>query len=156
MKLKFTKFQNALEILGLLFIAGIIIFVCIKWNQLPDKIPGHYNSAGVIDRWGNKSEIFIMPIVGILLYIMITVLTFFPSVWNVPVLTNEENRETMYRCVRTLVIFTKIEMLALFACITVYMATVQRLPAIFLPVTMFVLFGTIIYGTIRTYQLAKK
>ncbi|MDR3668184.1 MAG: DUF1648 domain-containing protein [Ignavibacteriaceae bacterium] len=156
MKLKYTKIQIALEIVGLLLIIGMIIFICVRWNQIPQKIPGHYNAMGEIDRWGSKSEILIMPIVGILLYIFITIMSFFPLIWNVPIQVTDENKEAVYLVVKSLIIFTKIEMLGMFFYINYYTATSQSLPIVFLPVSMMILFGTIIFFILRTYRTGKK
>ena len=38
-----------------------------------DLIPAHYNAAGQIDRWGNKSELLIFPITTIIIGIIFLV-----------------------------------------------------------------------------------
>ncbi|MBP3339984.1 MAG: SdpI family protein [Lachnospiraceae bacterium] len=43
------------------FIPLMITLFLVRY--LPDKIPGHYDAMGNIDRWGSKYEILIMPIV---------------------------------------------------------------------------------------------
>jgi uncharacterized membrane protein len=50
-----------------MLLMAMIIFVCMQWNQLLDKMPGHYNAIGEVDRWGSKSEIIVLPIVAALL-----------------------------------------------------------------------------------------
>lgn len=35
-------------------------YLAFIWNELPEKVPMHYNLKGEIDRYGNKSELFIM------------------------------------------------------------------------------------------------
>jgi hypothetical protein len=131
---------------------GIIAFVYTRWNQLPSQIPGHYNAMGKIDRWGSKNEILIMPIMGTLLYIFITVMSFFPQTWNLPVKVTDENKETVYTSAKSLIIFTKVEVLSIFLYITYYTATTQPLPIAFLPVSMIILFSTIIFFTVRIYR----
>ena len=85
MKIKYTKFQITLEIISLLLVIGMIAFVCLRWNQLPKQIPGHYNAMGEVNRWGSKNEILIMPIMSALLYALLTVVSFIPMLWNIPV-----------------------------------------------------------------------
>lgn len=153
---KYTKMQIALEIAGLLLIVGMITFICVQWNHIPKQIPWHYNALGEIDRWGSKSEILIMPIVGILLYIGITVISFFPQIWNIPVRVTDKNEEAVYRCMRNLLILTKIEMVGIFLYLTFYSAIAQPLHIAFLPVLLIVLFGTMIFFIVRTYQIGKK
>lgn len=156
MKAKYTKFQIALEIIGILLLLGMIIFVCIKWSQLPDQIPGHYDSKGVINRWGSKNEIFIVPIVSVVLYASMTLISFFPSLWNIPISANNKNKEAVYRCTRSLLILTNIEMLGMFFFMTYNQANSQALPADFLPVTMVIIFGTLTFFVIRIIKFAKK
>lgn len=40
-----------------------LIVTCFVLRFLPDKIPMHYDLNGNIDRWGNKTESLIFPIV---------------------------------------------------------------------------------------------
>jgi hypothetical protein len=131
---------------------GIIAFVYTRWNQLPSQIPGHYNAMGKIDRWGSKNEILIMPIMGTLVYIFITVMSFFPQTWNLSVQVTDENRETVYSYAKSLIILTKVEVLSIFFYLTYYMATTQPLPIAFLPVSMIILFSTIIFFTVKIYR----
>lgn len=148
-KLKYTKLQIVLEIIGLLILIGTIAFVCIRWNQLPPQIPEHYNAMGKIDRWGSKSEIVIMPIIGVFIYVLITVISFFPEIWNLPVQVTDENKETVHSRARSLLILTKVEMLGIFFYIIFYMAITQPLPMAFLPVSLIILFCTIIFFILR-------
>lgn len=148
-----NKFQIALEITGLLLLAGMFAFIYIQWNQLPQQIPAHYNAMGEIDRWGSKTEILIMPIIGIFLYVLLTTVSFFPGLWNVPVQITEENKEVVYQHTRNLLIFLKVEMIAVFFYITYYMATIQPLPITFLPVFMIILFFPIVYYMVRIRRL---
>lgn len=81
-----------LEAIGLLSLVGMILYIAVNWSNIPELIPGHYNSAGEIDRWGSKSEILVPPIVGIIMYIGLSVVTLFPSIWNVPCEITDRNR----------------------------------------------------------------
>jgi uncharacterized membrane protein len=156
LKLKYTKLQIALEIIGLLLLIAMFAFVCIQWNQLPLQIPVHYNATGEIDSLGSKTEILIMPVIGIFLYVLLTVVAFFPQIWNVPVRITKENKEAVYQHTMNLIILLKIEMLAMFFYITYYMATMQPLPITFIPILMIILFGTIIFYILRTSRLGTR
>ena len=52
------KFKK--EIPFLLIALLPFIYLAFIWNNLPDKIPMHWNGSGEIDRWGDKSELFMM------------------------------------------------------------------------------------------------
>lgn len=155
MKLKHTKFQIVMEVFGLVLLAAMFLFVILKWNELPDKIPGHYNALGEIDRWGNKSEILFVPIISTILYLSLLIISFFPSIWSLPSY-REENKERVYRCTRSLLIFMNVEIVALFFYVTIYQTTLQPLPALFLPVFLTVIFGTLIFFLVRLFKLGKR
>jgi uncharacterized membrane protein len=156
MKIKYTKFQIVLEIVGLLILISMIAFVSIRFGKLPDKIPGHYNVMGEVNRWGNKSEIFITPIITVLLYAFISAITFFPQIWNVPVQITDTNRKPVYQCVRSLILVTKIEIAGTFFFITYFMAYTKPLPVEFLPVMLFILFVTLLFFIVRIIQISKR
>jgi len=50
------------------------IYLAYIWNQLPEKVPMHWNIKGEIDRYGEKMELIIIPIIlPLLIYIIFIV-----------------------------------------------------------------------------------
>lgn len=50
------------------------IYLAYIWNQLPEKVPMHWNIKGEIDRYGEKMELIIIPILlPLLVYIIFLV-----------------------------------------------------------------------------------
>ncbi len=47
------------------------IYLAYVWNDLPDKVPLHWNISGEIDRYGNKAELILIPILLSLLTYLI-------------------------------------------------------------------------------------
>jgi len=156
MKIKYTKFQIALEIVGSLLLLGMIIFIFAKWNQIPDQVPGHYNAMGEIDRWGSKIEIIILPLMSIFIYAMTTGFSFFPQTWNIPVKISDSNKEEIYKYSMSLLIFMKVEVVGMFFYITYFTVMAQPLPSYFLPIVLLVIFGTLIYFIILMSKAGKK
>ena len=156
MKLKYTKFQIALEIVGFLLLVGMLVFVYTQWNQIPQQVPMHYNAMGEIDSWGSKSGILFLPVISVLLYAFITLVSFFPQIWNVPVQITDENKEIVYLSTKDLLILMKVEVLASFFYINYHTVTAQPLAIAFLPVFMIVIFGTIIFFVRRIIRLGKR
>ena len=149
MKLKNSTFQTLLEVAALIALFAMWIYLITSWGGLPDKIPAHYNGAGEVDRWGSKAVILMLPIMGAGLYLLLTLITFFPSAWNVPVQITEKNRMFVYHNLKTLLIFIKLELVICFAYITYCDITLTSLGVWFLPSFLIVLFGTIIYYVVR-------
>lgn len=48
-----------------ILLAGIV-YVAVRYAQLPAEIPSHYNFYGEIDGYGSRGTLWIMPVVGIL------------------------------------------------------------------------------------------
>ena len=44
-----------------LLIAAPFVYLALKWNQIPDSVPLHWNASGEIDRWGDKAELWVLP-----------------------------------------------------------------------------------------------
>ena len=104
----------------------------------------------------NEYQTLILPAIGILLYTFITVVSFFPQMWNVPVQITEENKEAVYLSTRNLIIFMKVEILAIFFYLNYHTVTVQPLSVIFLPIFLIIIFGTLIFFIVRTIRLGNE
>ncbi len=52
-----------------LVIAAPVVYLAAIWKKLPATVPLHYNMKGEVDRYGNKSEMFL--VTGILLVVSI-------------------------------------------------------------------------------------
>lgn len=51
------------------------IYIALIWNKLPEKIPVHWNFEGEIDRYGEKIEILLIPILlPLLIYVIFLVI----------------------------------------------------------------------------------
>ncbi|MFB3387836.1 SdpI family protein [Flavobacterium sp. LAR06] len=49
------------------------VYLAIIWNNLPEKVPVHWNYKGEIDRWGDKfSLITILFLLPVLIYVLMT------------------------------------------------------------------------------------
>ena len=57
------------------FILSILPFLILwaAWSALPDTIPAHWSGGGVVDRWGNKFELLVVPLLSLIGSIAISV-----------------------------------------------------------------------------------
>jgi uncharacterized membrane protein len=149
MKRSFTKLQLVLEIITILILIGMYAYLFLKWSTIPDQIPGHYNAAGEIDRWGNKSELITLPILSTILYLLLTAVLLFPSLWNLPGKVTENNINEMYSNVRYLLVIMKLLIMALFFYIMYNGTKAQALPPVFLPIVLVIIFGTTAISMIK-------
>lgn len=153
MKLKKTAWDWITEALSLALVLGTILYLVLMWKSIPDTIPAHYNAAGEVNRWGGKSELLMLPIIGGILYFFITLIQQYPQAWNTGVTVTEENRERVYRILRNLIGTTKLMMLLVFSSLTVLSSLGLALPIWYLGVFLALLFGSITFFII---QLSKE
>ena len=107
-----------------LFLMGLITYEGLQ--VLPARIPTHFGASGLPDGWGPKSTFFLLPAIGLVLYLGITLAQRFPRRFNYPARLTEENRERLASLMLALLRWTKCEILALFGylqLVTVLVAT---------------------------------
>jgi uncharacterized membrane protein len=117
--------------------------VAVYWNQLPDRVPTHFNASGNPNVWGPKGGIWILPITGVGIYVSLTVLSGFAAYFSVPFAVDRSRPEVLSLLRRT-AIAMKTTMVLTFAYIS--WATVRTalgaatgLGPILLPVTLSVI-----------------
>ena len=126
MKTRYTALQIALEAIGALLIVLMAVFVIVHWNTLPEAIPVHYDSHGDVDRWASRWEIFVMPLIGLAIYLLLTVWAVFPRLWGLPDSLPQAQRRAIHIRVRTMLGVLKLEILGAIFYIT--LRTVERMP----------------------------
>jgi uncharacterized membrane protein len=149
MQIRRSKYDVVINLICLLLLTGVVAYLAINWSNIPDKIPGHYNAMGEVNRWGNKGELLILPIIGWIMYIGITVLEHFPQVWNTGVTITEDNKTRIYRILNNMIGTTKLLVVGVFMFLTVNSAMSKALPAWFLPVFLVLIFGSILFFLIK-------
>lgn len=143
MKHKYTTMKIIIEASALVILLSTFAYVITYWNTIPEKIPSHFNFHGQIDSWSSKNFVFFPVLVSLFLYLLLTVVSFFPSMWNMPVKITEENMERAYHHTRNMITILKLELVSVFAYITIQTSKAQVLSPYFLPVFLIVIFGTI-------------
>lgn len=87
------SYKKMITIFGYLALLGMLVYLLMKWNQIPDQIPAHYNFAGEIDRYDSKTSILIVPVLTVFLFAMLTTIVHIPSMWNMPFEVSEGAKE---------------------------------------------------------------
>jgi len=150
-KLPFTSTELILEciaVISLIFMIGTLIS---SWSSISEVVPKHFGPTGEIDAWGNKKLLYFPITPAVIIYIFLSVLTRFPHIYNYPVNITEENAERQYRTARTLIIALKTEIVLIF--IYIQWTMISKTKALFLPVFLFILLGTLCYFVYRSYKL---
>lgn len=142
-KIPFTITQKIMEFLT----AGVFLFwvgyLIIRWSSIPERVPSHYNASGVVNAWSEKSTLILVPIVCLILYLLLTVESFFPSMLNIPVKITEKNYLLVTQCKRSLICYLKLVVVVTFSYISICTASSRPLGVIFLPLVLIITFGLI-------------
>ena len=124
-----------------LSLLGVTVYTVIRYGSLLDRIPTHFDGAGVADAYGHKSSLVMLLFLAWMLFGVLSAVAFLPpDAWSVP------NRNP-----RTLA--AAADMLAVMKLVTVLMfcwlilCSVQgwNLGGWFLPVTMAGLFAPLVH-----------
>ncbi|HWO74734.1 MAG TPA: DUF1648 domain-containing protein [Bacillus sp. (in: firmicutes)] len=153
-----TAFEKWFDfIAGFIFVANFV-FILIQWNEIPDRVPTHFNVFGEADDWGGKGFIWVLPLVGIFIWTMMTVLGKHPHTFNYMVQITEENAERQYRNGKLLMNMIKNEIILLFSYLSFSTIQVAKGGTMLLgiwelPIVLVTIFGTITIFTIRSFRL---
>lgn len=152
MKIERTPYDLWANILCIAMLAVLFLGLALAWENIPDRIPLHYNAAGEIDRLGNKDRIWTLPVVAGFLYLIITLVERFPAVWNTGVRVTEENKARVYRILKDLLNTVKLVLVVVISCLTAYSAAARPLPGWFTPLFLVLMFGPVLYFIIKLYR----
>src|SRR5699024_3299281 len=98
-----TKSEVIFNGIGYVFFIGSIILLAIIWDHIPTEVPAHYNAAGVVDRWGSKWELIILPSTSFFILIFLSIFEKFPEWNNYPKRIYHANAKACYLTRRKLV-----------------------------------------------------
>jgi len=116
--LKRSGVDVTLEVLACLGVFLLVGISAYYYRRLPETIPQHFKLKGEADGWGGKSILLIMPIIGVGLFTLLSVLSRFPHVFNYPWPITETNARRQYAISRQMLSAVKLVLVATFIYIT--------------------------------------
>jgi uncharacterized membrane protein len=151
-KIDLSPIDRLIEIVSWIVLLILWALAISKYSSLPDAIPTHFNIAGTADRYGSRSVIFLLPIVGTILSIGLTIINKHPEKFRYLRKITQENAVRHYTNATRMVRYVKVTILISFVFIvilTVETATAKsavnhawRLPALFVLILTPILFFT--------------
>lgn len=135
----------------------MLFFIIWYWPSLPEVIPTHFGSSGAPDGWGGKSTLWVLPAIGLVIYLGLTILSQYPQVYNYVWPITPQNAKIQYQTARQMIILLKTEVVWLLAYIVsqtiqAALGKVQGFSIAFLPIFLVVMFGTIGFYLFKAYQ----
>ena len=96
-----------------------------------------------------------MPIVCFTVYLLITVVSFFPCIWNMPAEITSENYVLVIQNTKSLICYMKLIMVFTFSYISICTAISKPLGKIFLPLVVIITFGLIVIFLVKIKKYSK-
>ncbi len=155
MKRKGIVVQISAEFITIILLLAMGAYLRFSWSDIPDQVPGHYNIAGQVDRWGNKSELLAIPIICGVLYVLLTLVTYYPPLWNLPLNIGKEDKAKTISLIKNMMCIMKAEMVLCFGYISFQGIRLQPLSPYFTLLSLLVLAITFGIYLFRIYNTSK-
>lgn len=154
-KIQLQTVDKILEVMGYVALAVFWIFVSYAYSVMPQTIPTHFNLAGEADGFGEKETIFLMPIIGTLLFIVLSVVQQRPHTFNYLTEITSENAEKQYMNAVRMLRFLKVGLVIVFIFIEILtyktaMGQGEDIGVWLLPVFLLLTFGPLFYFLIKS------
>jgi uncharacterized membrane protein len=117
-RLNLTPSDYFWEIVGAVGIVCLVVLPLCYYSKLPVEIPGHFNLLGQVDAYGKRETIWLLPGVGLFLYVGLTVLNRYPWIFNYPVKVTKDNAPNCYRTGTRIIRMVKVFIVLLFLFLT--------------------------------------
>lgn len=152
-----NAFENALEFLGAMGLLFMFAMVAQYWSNLPERIPSHFGISGLPDAWSGKGTLLILPVLSVVLYGGLTVLSRYPHIYNYAWPITPKNAAAQYRFARQMIIVLKTELVWIFAYINwqtmqTALGRAQGLGPAFLPIFLLMVFGSVGFYLYKGFQ----
>lgn len=143
----------------------LLIFLWVigffAYRTLPATIPTHFDLRGQPDGFGNKLSILVLPGVGTLLFLTLTIINRFPHIFNYPVSITEGNAPKQYLLATRFIRYIKTMLLLLFNLLLGYTYATAKgihisMGKWIVPVTLACTLLPTLLFVIRSLSLSKK
>lgn len=153
-KIELSLADKSIEILAWLSILSIWILAIYFYSNLPSTIATHFNALGQPDDYGSKATILLLPIIGTVLFIGLSILNMFPHIFNYPKAITEENARSQYTLATKMIRLLKLSVSLIFTWIVVqiYQSSSGKSVGLgiwFLPLILALIFIPVIFFTIK-------
>lgn len=154
-KIPLQTSDKILEVIGYAALAAFWIFVSCAYSVMPETIPTHFNFAGEADGFGDKNTIFLMPVIGTLLFAALSLLQQIPHAFNYVTEITLENAQKQYTAAVRMLRFLKLALIVIFIFIEVLtyktaMGGGEDMGIWLIPMTLVLTFGPLFYFLIKS------
>ncbi|MEL3971400.1 DUF1648 domain-containing protein [Rossellomorea oryzaecorticis] len=152
LKTQKTLWQNGLTFAGSIGWLGVFVYILFIFPDLPDRVPIHFNINGMVDSWGYKGFIWVLPVIGIAVWGALTIMEKAPQHFDYLVTITEENAARQYKNAVMLISVLKTEIMAYFVFTTWQINNIAIGKMSAKSVWDVPLFLTVIFGTLGIFM----
>ena len=116
MNFRRSPFDWLLEGVSLTGLLASFALAAGAWSTLPDVVPTHFGISGAPNGWGSKQTIWLLPGIGLLIYLLLSVAAHYPRFVNLPFAV-DRNAPEVQRIIFRLLASSKAVTMLLFAYI---------------------------------------
>lgn len=110
-----SGFDKMIELAGWVCLILLWIITVLSYASLPEIIPTHFNASGQADDEGSKMVLFFLPVIGTLIFVAMTVLNYYPHIFNYPVAITEANAQKQYNNAQRMIKVLKLILAVVFS-----------------------------------------
>ncbi len=103
-----------IDLVSLTLLIVMVIYTIMNYSELSETIPTHFNASGEADGYGDKRFIWLLPSIGVVMFILLSTVNRYPHLHNYMVNITEENALKNYRFSTRIVRFTNLFIAILF------------------------------------------
>lgn len=142
-------YHRALFISALIILLCVTVYVAMAYGKINTPIPTHFNSSGQADSYGGKSSLIFQLGIAWGLYIVLSVVGHFPSLWNTGKAIGTENKEKSEQISRTMLSALVFALSSFFSYSILCAAKNTGLHPVALPLFIAAVFGIITVSLVR-------
>jgi uncharacterized membrane protein len=106
------SFLKVLDGIGVCCVITLVLLPLVFWSSIHGRVPTHLNFFGEADSWGGKGNLFILPVVGLFVFGLFSIVTGSRGPDD-PFTISEEKAERRYAIARTYVTIIKVCIIAM-------------------------------------------
>ena len=114
-----SKYLDAASFVLLIVLLAFTGFALYGPHRLPDRIPTHFDSLGTPDAWTTPSSFEVLPVVAVIVYLVLSVVTAFSWLAKNAAQKNTDGVPELKVLILKLIAWIKAELLAGFAYIQI-------------------------------------
>lgn len=150
-----------LEIIGIIAIIVSFVLPAYYYQDLPESLPRHFGSDGLPDAYGGKGFIWVLPVMGFFLFLIIGLISNIQGIINLPFKTSPEKMEFYQKKYGRMIRILNVAMVCFFALLTnitiqIGLGNNTQLPDYFNFIGLLVFFGIPLIYIIPDLMKAKK